>query len=283
LPFGPALLDSSSSRAWALISTARGLGGAMAWAWSRSAALAVYASSDIAGIVARRASCFATPPRVVSLDGSSVSPSPFPDLIEPDLSFLPLLEAQGVTPVVEDGVLRGEVLGLEVARVVDGRLLVGVGRHDRIARESAFPGADAGSELSSAVSQVVAHRRHGAPAHPANTLARSRWLRSVLVARPSLIGLTSLAPVPPPLPWTDLPSSGPAPAFGDGVLVVASVGVDPDLVPTAADARLLHGPQLPLMLVVPSGDDLPVTRALAASLTDPAQVVTVPRDWAAYG
>jgi hypothetical protein len=63
---------------------------------------------------------------------------------------------------------------------------------------------------------------------------------------------------------------------------VASVGVDPDLVPAAADARLLHGAELPLLLVVPEGDDLSVTRGLAARLRRPATVVTVPRDWADY-
>ncbi|HLI53127.1 MAG TPA: hypothetical protein VKU88_02285, partial [Acidimicrobiales bacterium] len=77
--------------------------------------------------------------------------------------------------------------------------------------------------------------------------------------------------------------SGPAPALGAGAIVVASVGVDPDLVPAAADARLLHGSDLPLVLVVPEGDDHPVTRGLAAALRPPAMVVTVPRDWAAHG
>jgi hypothetical protein len=35
-----------------------------------------------------------------------------------------------------------------------------------------------------------------------------------------------------------------------------------------------------LRVVVPEGDDVPVTRHLALALAAPASVVTVPRDWA---
>jgi hypothetical protein len=35
-----------------------------------------------------------------------------------------------------------------------------------------------------------------------------------------------------------------------------------------------------LAVVVPEGDDMPVTRQLALALAAPASVVTVPRDWA---
>jgi hypothetical protein len=63
------------------------------------------------------------------------------------------------------------------------------------------------------------------------------------------------------------------------VVVVCSVGVDLDLVPTAADSRLIHQPDAGLLLVVPEGDDVPVNRRLAASLARRAEVVTVPRDW----
>jgi len=259
----------------------------MAWAWSVSAELTVYAGFDEAGVVARRAALFSSAPAVLRPDGRPVEPAPFPTWPPPDLSLVPVIEAAGAVPLVEGGVLRAEVLGLEVARVVDGILWVGVGRNDR--RESA-------GELPSVVALVRRHRRHGVPSHPANLLARSRWLRSVLVGRPSLIGMAALAPLEPPavsLSGSGLSGlagsfagpafSGPAPALGAGAIVVASVGVDPDLVPAAADARLLHGSDLPLVLVVPEGDDHPVTRGLAAALRRPAMVVTVPRDWAARG
>ncbi len=192
--------------------------------------------------------------------------------------------AHGAEPVVEHGVLRGEVLGLEVARVVDGRLQVGVGRHDRIARLEMRPGEALGAALDEAVAAVRERRRPGAGRHPANTLARARWLRSVVCARPELVDAGRLEPVAPPLPWFDLPEAAAAPCVGvgsqgDPVVVVCSTGVDVDLVPTAADCRRLYSPGADLVVVVPEGDDLPVTRALAGALARPALVRTVPRSW----
>ncbi|MCU1485234.1 MAG: hypothetical protein JWN67_1980, partial [Actinomycetia bacterium] len=64
-------------------------------------------------------------------------------------------------------------------------------------------------------------------------------------------------------------------AEGRPVVVVASVGVDLDLVPAAADARLADGRGARLVLAVAERDAHPVTRALAAALADPAEIVTV--------
>jgi hypothetical protein len=198
-----------------------------------------------------------------------------------DMAWTEVLEAHGADAVVEHGVLRGEVLGLEVARVVDGgRLEVGVGRHDRHARAELGGDLDPGGALDDAVAAVRARRRAGAAAHPANALARSRWLRAVVCARPALAGAgVPLRPVPPPLPLSDLTDNGAVPCMGDGLVVVCSTGVDPDLVPTAADARRLYQPDARLAIVVPEGDDHPVTVALAGALARPASVRTVPRGW----
>jgi hypothetical protein len=108
----------------------------------------------------------------------------------------------------------------------------------------------------------------------------------VVCAKPSLVGAAALAIAPPPLPWFDLPEAGAAPCVGsmpDGspVVVVCSVGVDLDLVPTGADCRALYAPTAQLMLVVPEGDDVPVNRRLSAALARPAAMVTVPREWEA--
>jgi hypothetical protein len=200
-------------------------------------------------------------------------------------AYRDILRAHGAEPVLEHGVLRGEVLGLEVARVVDGHLQVGVGRHDRLARAEMRPDEDIGEALDEAVGAVRARRRLGEPRHPANTLARGRWLRSVVCARPELVGARDLVPVEPPLPWFDLPEAGAAPALGTSspgarpLVVVCSVGVDLDLVPTAADSRLIHCPGAELAIVVPEGDDVPVTRALAAMLANPADVRVVRNKW----
>jgi hypothetical protein len=299
LPGGAALLvasEGAGAAAWVLIddSEVSGLGPALAWAWRGEAvSLDVLVEETIPGsasVVARRAAEFAQPAtRVWSVAGRSLSPvEPAPEvdavLEDVDASLVELLMAHGADPVVEHGVLRGEVLGLEVARVVAGRLEVGVGRHDRYARAEMRRGEDPGSALDEAVAAVRALRRPEAPVHPANTLARGRWLRSVACADPALIGFASLEPVSPPLPWFDLPEAGSAPALGvmaDGSLGVAvfSVGIDMDLVPTAADVRLLHAPSAELVLAVPEGDDVAVTRALAAALVRRASVRVVPKGW----
>ena len=68
-------------------------------------------------------------------------------------------------------------------------------------------------------------------------------------------------------------------ATTDGAVAVFSVGVDLDLVPAAAEARLAHDPDAALVLVVPERDDHPVTQALAGRLRRPAEVRTVSGDW----
>ncbi len=277
-------------------------GPALAWADRQGAAsldVLVDGPAPFApSVVARRASCFEPAPAVWAVSGRSLSPvvaaePVVEDSFAHDPAMVAELESQGLEVVSEHGVLRGEVLGLEVARTVGDRLEVGVGRHDRIARSEMRPGETTASALAEAARVVRSLRRVGAPTHPANTLARSRWLRSVLVRAPGLLGLSSLTPVAPPLPWFDLPEAGAAPAVGHlpssgsgspftPVVVVCSVGVDLDLVPTAADCRLLYGSPpsaSQLWLVVPEGDDLPVTRALAARLSSPADVRVVPRGW----
>ena len=298
LPGGAALSAEieGSLRAWVLIDdgvVAR-FGAALAWASRLGAAcldVLVDGSPSAPGIIARRAACFSSAPRVWAVSGTSLDPAvpapSVPDALDaPPSELVSLLAAHDLEVVWEHGVLRGEVLGLEVARTVGDRLEVGVGRHDRSARFEMRPSESVTAALSEAAAAVRAQRRRDALSHPANTLARGRWLRSVLVSSPGRVGLASLRPVAPPLPWFDLPEAGPAPAVGVSsstggpVVVVCSVGVDLDLVPTAADCRLLYGSgDAELWLVLPEGDDLPITRSLAGRLDPPARVVTVPRGW----
>jgi hypothetical protein len=78
----------------------------------------------------------------------------------------------------------------------------------------------------------------------------------------------------------DLRTPWPSPATGldtagRPLVVVCSVGVDLDLVPAAADARLADGRGARLLLALTSRDAHPVTLALAAALADPAEIVTV--------
>lgn len=298
---GGASLRSGDGRGWVLAQdgAGRALGAALAWARQFGIGevdLLVDApdSPETPGVLARRAGEFSSPPTVWRVVGRSVEPvvpAPPPSQPEPGAAippslapFVAMLAEAGAEPVVEHGALVGEVLGLEVARVVDGGLEVGVGKHDREAQKLMHPDRPPFEALVAAVEAVRSVRRPGAQPHQINQLASERWLRAIVCASPSLVGAASLAPVSSPVPRPDLRIASPAPALGadaDGAPVVAvcSVGIDVDLVPVAADARLIHAPEARLVLVLLETDAHPVTRSLAAALRRPAEIVTVPADW----
>jgi hypothetical protein len=270
----------------------RALGGVLAWGRKQGVASLhlVVEAPEAGGILARRAAAFEDPPSVWVVDGTSLAPAvAAPPMVQPplaaeDAEVAELIVRAGAEPVVEHGVLRGEVLGLEVCRVVGGRLQVGVGKHDRemhLLMHSDRPPLEA---LTRAVAAVREVRNPDALPHELRRLAAERWLRSVVVRHPDLVGCDRLEPVAPPLPQPDLRLPTPAPAAGEDVegrpvLVVCSTGIDLDLVPSAADAWLSDHREPRLVLVVPRPDDHPLTRALAAALRRPAEVVTVADDW----
>jgi hypothetical protein len=299
-PGGAALRAGADGPAWVLAgeSSVRTLGGALAWALRRGAKelhLLVEAPAEVSGALSRRAGAFALPISVWRVEGRDLRPaapaplSPPPPLPPGVAAWADVLRAHGADPVVEHGILTGEVLGLEVARVVvdasGPHLEVGVGSQDRRAQLLLRPDRPAEDALAHAVMAVREWRAPGARPHPAATLAAERWLRAAVVARPDIVEAAHLAPVPPPLPRGDLRQPSPAPAAGVDrddrpVLVVCSTGIDLDLVPTAADARMADGRHgVRVILAVPPGDDHPVTRELAAALREPAQVRTVPAEW----
>ena len=272
----------------------RALGGALVWARRHQIAEVHVLAEKATGLLARRAGAFLRPPQVWRIEGRSVTRAePDPPLSEPPLApevgtFVPFLQEAGVDPVVEHGVLTGEVLGLEVARVVREELgaflEVGVGKHDRYAQRLLHQDRPPTEALAAAAEAVRALRTPDAPAHQMNQLARERWLRYVLVARPDVVGASALAPRPSPVARSDLRLPVPAPAAGvdgDGrsVVVVCSTGIDVDLVPAAADVRLADGRGARLVLVVPAVDDHPLLRDLSAALAEPAHIVALPGDW----
>ncbi|HVF20796.1 MAG TPA: hypothetical protein VNA14_11205 [Mycobacteriales bacterium] len=266
----------------------RALGGALAWANKHDLATlhVVVPDEAAAGVLARRAALFATPAisvwRVVGTDlepAVAAPPVVQPPLPAADAELAPLLVEAGAEPVVEHGVLSGEVLGLEVCRVVDGRLQIGVGKHDREAHLLVHADAPQSTSLAKAVAAVRQVRTAEGPPHEMRRLASERWLRAVVVRHPELVGVDRLEPVPPPVPRGDLRIPASAPAVGEGVVVVCSVGIDVDLVPTAADARLAYAPDTRLVLVVPEADDHPLTRNLAERLAKPAEIVLIAGDW----
>ena len=295
-PGGAALVDGPAGWVLADEDAPRALGRALLWArrFMLHDLHVLVADADAAGLLARRAEAFADPPTVWVVDGTDLrqmSPAPLP--VSPPLdpraaALADQLLAAGAEPVVEHGVLRGEVLGLEVARVVvddEGAYVeVGVGKHDRHAQRLVHADEPTADALARAVATVADHRRAGAPPHPLNRLSSERWLRARVVSEPGLVGAAHLAPVPSPVDRDDLRLPAPAPAAGTDVegcplLVVCSTGIDVDLVPVAADARLADGRDPRLVLVVPERDDHLHLRPLADALREPAEVMTVSDDW----
>lgn len=271
----------------------------MAWARRHQAGethLFVDGSAEVAALLSRRAHAFARPVhvwRVLPPTVLAAEPAgyfPHPDLPRCAAPFAEQLRAQGLEPVVEFGVLTGELLGLEVARVVvegeEAHLEVGVGSQDRLAHRELEPNRPVEDQLAEVVAMIRRFRLPEGSAHLANSLAGERWLRTVLVARPDVVGAAWLAPMPPAVPRRDLRDATAAMAAGvdrDGqpVVVAASTGIDLDVVPAAADARAASGlgDAARLILAVAPGDDHPRNRELAALLREPAEVITVPADW----
>lgn len=286
---GAAMLDGSSG--WVLLDQVPRLGPALAWAVRAGATdlHVVVGDAPSAGVLARRAALVATRPTVWWTDGSAlVSADPAPALGPADPPDAPdlvaVLSEAGLEIAPGDGTWIGEVRGLEVARVVDGPdgpvLEVGVGRFDRELTEMAQAHLTPADRVHRAAEIVAEQRRPGAVRHPVNQMVRERWLRSLVVGDPTLVGADSLRPVASVEERTNLKDAGVASAVGvdaDGadVVVTCSTGVDLDLVPSAADDRAWWSPDARLLLVLPRRDALPVTEALAGALDSPAEVVAL--------
>ena len=204
-----------------------------------------------------------------------------------------LLHEAGLDVVVEHGEIRGEIRGLEVARVVlaesgEARIDVGVGRHDREAFAMVHGTLPTAAALASVISSVDAVRRPESEPHPLRQLAPEGWLRWRLLAEPSLIGLAELRVAEATLLRESVKDTGATIAFGrdsegHDVVVACSVGIDLDLVPSAADARLALDPSARLLLVLPARDLHPAAQQLAGALVHPAQFITIDGDWRVAG
>jgi hypothetical protein len=292
---GAALLHGDA--AWVLLDAqpTHRLGAALAWATRAGARELHVITESGSGVLARRAAELITPISVWHADERTLWPAvPEPFLPEPPvpaehLMLRELIVAGGADPIAENGVLAGEVRGLEVCRVVDDpvsgepRLEVGIGAHDREAFALMHGGVTTAESLHRVVTAVAEHRRWEAPPHPFNRLARERLLRWQLVSKPSTIGAVMLDPVAPPVPRANLKDPVPCVAAGRDeagarVVAVCSVGVDLDLIPYAADARLAaeSGCDVTARLVVvtPARDRVKVTEQLAGLLRRPCELAT---------
>lgn len=270
-------------------------GAALVWATRRAASQLHLVVDDEghAGMLARRAAYVTVPTSVWRVDGRALVPamaSPVPPPAEVDarlLAFEALIREGGAEPIVEHGVLAGEVDGLEVCRaVIDpfteaARLEVGVGAHDREAFQLLHGDRPTVEALRHVVEYVATYRFPGAASHALNRLAGERALRRRLVAEPGLIGARELAIVAPPLPRLNV--KDPTPCFAAGVdgdgtpLVVAvAVGGDLDLPLAGAEARAAQGePAARLVLAVPTRDAGPLLATVAATVQGGAEIRSV--------
>lgn len=276
---------------WALLDERqhRGLGPALAWAIRARVDRLHVLADEGTGTLSRRAAAFRLPIEVWHVAERVLLPAiaeplqaPLPAPVEHD-RFRQLITQGGAIPVVEHGMLLGEVRGLEVCRVVTddytgaARLEVGIGRHDREAFQMLHGDIPTVEALSKVVAAVEPHRRFGAAPHPLNRLGRERALRARLIDDPALIAATLVEAIASPVVRENIKDPSPAVARamidGRSTTVVVSAGVDLDLVPFATDARLVSGD--PTRIVVPSRDAVPVQGEIAALLDEPIPIVPV--------
>jgi len=300
LPDGAAMVVDE--QAWVLTDgdSARQLGPALAWAIRRGATSLQMIAETGAGVLARRATAFEMPIGIWAVDEhrsdvpslTAVMPDQVLVPASPDddhLEFGEVIVAAGAELCVEHGVVTGEVRGLEVCRVIDDdagspRLEVGVGAQDREIFAMVHAETPVAASLERVVATVERHRQPDADPHPLNRMARERLLRWWIGQQPERIGARLLEAVEPPVARRSVADVTPCLATGPGrddrrVLVVCSSGVDLDLVPFAADARLRsmaeHGGSLDagsddgrrLVLVIPERDRLRLTADLLGLLS----------------
>jgi hypothetical protein len=291
-PFALGSAARDGDTGWALLDERqhRGLGPALAWAIRAGGVDRLHVlAEEGTGTLSRRATAFRIPIEVWHVTERVLLPaiaepleSPTPAPAEHD-RFRPLIVQGGAIPVVEHGMLIGEVRGLEVCRVVTdeytgaARLEVGIGRHDREAFQMLHGDVPSVEALIKVVAAVEPHRRHGAAPHALNRLGQERALRARLIDDPRLIAATRVEAIASPVARENIKDPYPAVARatidGRSTTVVVSAGVDLDLVPFATDARLASGD--PTCIVVPMRDAVPVQGDIAALLNEPIPIVPV--------
>jgi hypothetical protein len=251
--------------------------------------LVVSAGEAVAGHLAQRSTYFSLPITVWRIEGTAIvrqtpSPAPAPVAAPVADALVDLLAASGLDVVVEDGVVKGEYLGLELARIVDDdpdpRLEVGIGRFDREIGSMMHAGEPRATTLERARELVARHRVRDAPPHPLRDLMVSRWVRHDVMADPSLVGARSLEPLESTVTVANLRDPAPAAARGvleggGDVVVVCSGEPDLDLVPVAADIAANRAPGAALVLAVADRHLTDIQRRVAAALIDPPRIVAI--------
>ncbi len=243
-----------------------------------------------AAVLARQATRLRLPTQVHRIVDRSVEladPIDHADVVAPidgvdDL--IAIIREAGLDLVVEHGEVTGELLGLELARIVvlDGEpvLDVGVGKFDQEAGAMLRGATPAAQSLHEAVAQISEIRSADGPAaHGLNRVARERWLRAAVLADPESIDVASLEPVEPLYRRAGVIASMPAAAITqDGTLVVCSLGADVEVVAHSADLLVRHSASS-LVHVVPEDKAMPIIGVLLDLLDVPVRTLAVPPPW----
>ena len=295
--FGSAVGVVSKNIAWVLLTSRHefGLGPAMIWALRNGATSLNVFTEHNAGDLARRASFFnfdidvyeiASDLTVIPVLSLSSALS-MKEISAADESFADFIRSSGAEITREHGVLAGEVCGLEVCRVVhddidtavvESRLEIGVGTHDRETFQLLHGRTATIESLRKVVEEVASKRIIGANPHPLNQLGRERLLRHLICASPHLVDAISLQTIAPPMPRANLKDQVPCCAVGislsgQSLVAVFSIGIDPDVISFGADARQVIDTQAELIFVSPQRDIVPAIAQLAELLFNPARFV----------
>ena len=309
-PGGAALLVDDA--AWVLVDgvAARALGAALAWSIRQGATALNLVVEHDSGLLARRARQFDLPVSVWFPQDRLLLPAVAEPLTAPSppspehLALVGIIEEAGATPVVEHGVVVGEVRGLEVCRVVDQptvghfaelgdidlavstappaddgvQLEVGVGANDREAFRMLHGDIPTVEALAAVVDSVLAHRSRDASQHPLNRLGQERFLRWELEQDPALLDMVEIVVAEPPQPRPNLKDPVPCVAAGVGAdgresSIVCSVGVDLDLVGFVADVHEAN--DRPVVVALRPRDAVPITRDVLGLLSTPVDIRVV--------
>ena len=297
IEFGSAVGVVSKNVAWVLLTSRHefGLGPTMIWALRNKATALKLFTEHNAGDLARRAGLFNFKTEVFEIVSDlAVIPVPslpcavpMKEISAADESFSGFISSSGAEITREHSVLAGEVCGLEVCRVVhetadsqvvESRLEIGVGTHDRETFQLLHGRTATIESLRKVVEEVASKRIAGANPHPLNQLGRERLLRHLICASPHLVDAVSLQTVAPPMPRANLKDQVPCCAVGislsgQSLVAVFSIGIDPDVISFGADARLAIDIQADLVFVSPQRDIVPAIAQLAELLFIPARFV----------
>jgi hypothetical protein len=295
-PFGAALL--SSDTVWLLIDddASRALGPAIAWVLSRRTNVSnVHLLAEVgSGVLARRAQLLNDTISVNVWHAKerdlfqALPEPPLPSVLAATshLDFVGVIRTAGADPLVEHGIVVGEVRGLEICRVVDDahtgavRLEVGMGAHDREAFALVHGDIPTAEALANVVGSVRIHRADGAPPHPLNLFGAERLMRARAIENPSMVNCVSVVAAEPPVLRTNVKDAVPCVAIGeeyDGTrrILVFVNGVDLDVVSFALDAWHRLDRTAHVTVVLREKDKVASIERLAQLGTVPVEVLTL--------